>query len=226
MDQRRRQSGASASTFQPTGRVTRGRKTAGKTRSRRGRTIRYRIRPEKRSSSATRKPVRSRQRRRHQSATAGPTSRAMALGIAASSTRRRACVSTSLQFVPLADPVKISRLTIRNMSDRPRRLSVTAYAEWVLGTSRGASDAVHRDTRSMRLMAPFSRPQSLEHRLSPAEDRLLRSRRAADGLDGRPRRIYRSQWGTRSTRRAGPWRGAVRYGRCRNRPMRCARNEH
>jgi cyclic beta-1,2-glucan synthetase len=43
-----------------------------------------------------------------------------------------------LQFVPLADPVKISRLTIRNLSDRPRRLSVTAYAEWVLGTSRGA----------------------------------------------------------------------------------------
>ncbi len=44
-----------------------------------------------------------------------------------------------LQFVPLADPIKISRLTIRNLTDRPRRLSVTAYAEWVLGSSRGAS---------------------------------------------------------------------------------------
>ncbi|HEY6323681.1 MAG TPA: glucoamylase family protein, partial [Thermoanaerobaculia bacterium] len=44
-----------------------------------------------------------------------------------------------LQFVPLADPVKISRLTIVNREDRPRRLAVTAYAEWVLGNSRGAA---------------------------------------------------------------------------------------
>ena len=44
-----------------------------------------------------------------------------------------------LQYVPLADSIKISRLTIRNISDRPRRLSVTAFAEWVLGLSRGAS---------------------------------------------------------------------------------------
>jgi cyclic beta-1,2-glucan glucanotransferase len=44
-----------------------------------------------------------------------------------------------LQYVPLADPIKISRLTLRNLSDVSRRLSVTAYAEWVLGTSRGAS---------------------------------------------------------------------------------------
>jgi cyclic beta-1,2-glucan synthetase len=44
-----------------------------------------------------------------------------------------------LQYVPLADPIKISRLTLRNLSGRRRRLSVTGYAEWVLGTSRGAS---------------------------------------------------------------------------------------
>ena len=44
-----------------------------------------------------------------------------------------------LQYVPLADPIKISRLTIRNRSGRLRRLSVTAYVEWVLGPSRGAS---------------------------------------------------------------------------------------
>jgi cyclic beta-1,2-glucan synthetase len=44
-----------------------------------------------------------------------------------------------LQFVPLADPIKISRLTIVNREDRPRRLSVTGYAEWVLGNSRGAA---------------------------------------------------------------------------------------
>jgi len=44
-----------------------------------------------------------------------------------------------LQYVPLSDPIKISRLTIRNLSGRPRRLSVTAYVEWVLGLSRGAA---------------------------------------------------------------------------------------
>jgi len=44
-----------------------------------------------------------------------------------------------LQLVPLVDPVKLSRLEIHNVSGRPRRLSVTAYVEWVLGTSRGAS---------------------------------------------------------------------------------------
>jgi len=44
-----------------------------------------------------------------------------------------------LQFVPLEDSVKISRLVLRNDSGRVRRLSVTAYAEWVLGSSRSAT---------------------------------------------------------------------------------------
>ncbi len=44
-----------------------------------------------------------------------------------------------LQYVPLEDPIKISRLTLHNRSAVPRRLSVTTYAEWVLGTSRSAS---------------------------------------------------------------------------------------
>jgi cyclic beta-1,2-glucan synthetase len=44
-----------------------------------------------------------------------------------------------LQYVPLGDSIKISRLTVRNVSDRARRLSVTAYVEWVLGLSRGAA---------------------------------------------------------------------------------------
>jgi cyclic beta-1,2-glucan synthetase len=41
-----------------------------------------------------------------------------------------------LQYVPLQDPVKISRLKITNHSRRVRNISVTAYAEWVLGPSR------------------------------------------------------------------------------------------
>ncbi len=44
-----------------------------------------------------------------------------------------------LQLVPLDDPIKISRLTLTNESGRPRRLSVTAYVEWVLGASRPAA---------------------------------------------------------------------------------------
>ena len=44
-----------------------------------------------------------------------------------------------VQFVPLVDPIKISRLIIENRSDRPRHLSVTGYVEWVLGVSRSRS---------------------------------------------------------------------------------------
>jgi cyclic beta-1,2-glucan synthetase len=44
-----------------------------------------------------------------------------------------------LQLVPLDDSIKISRLTLTNESGRPRRLSVTAYVEWVLGVTRGAA---------------------------------------------------------------------------------------
>ena len=44
-----------------------------------------------------------------------------------------------VQFVPLDEPLKVSLLTIENRSGRSRRLSVSAYAEWALGTSRGAS---------------------------------------------------------------------------------------
>ena len=44
-----------------------------------------------------------------------------------------------LMYVPMGDPIKISRLKIHNTSQSTRRLSIAAYAEWVLGTSRGAS---------------------------------------------------------------------------------------
>ena len=44
-----------------------------------------------------------------------------------------------VQFVAPDDPIKISRLTVQNNSTRSRRLSVTAYVEWVLGSSRSSS---------------------------------------------------------------------------------------
>jgi cyclic beta-1,2-glucan synthetase len=44
-----------------------------------------------------------------------------------------------LQYVAPDDPIKISRLKIRNQSNRKRRLSITGYVEWALGASRDAS---------------------------------------------------------------------------------------
>src|ERR1700730_6932213 len=44
-----------------------------------------------------------------------------------------------LQFVPPGDSIKIFRLSLQNKSGRPRRFSVTAFVEWVLGSSRTTS---------------------------------------------------------------------------------------
>jgi cyclic beta-1,2-glucan synthetase len=65
------------------------------------------------------------------------------------------------QYVPLGDSIKVSRLKIRNLSPRARRLSVTAYVEWVLGTVRGASapfvvTELDAQTRAMFARNPFS----------------------------------------------------------------------
>ena len=51
------------------------------------------------------------------------------------------------QFVPMDAPVKITRLRLRNTGATTRQLSVTAYAEWVLGTTRAVS-APHIITRT------------------------------------------------------------------------------
>jgi cyclic beta-1,2-glucan glucanotransferase len=42
-----------------------------------------------------------------------------------------------LTFCPLDAPVKVSLLRLRNETERKRRISVTSYAEWVLGVERG-----------------------------------------------------------------------------------------
>jgi cyclic beta-1,2-glucan synthetase len=44
-------------------------------------------------------------------------------------------------WVPPDDPVKLVELTLTNRLDRPRRVTVTYYVEWVLGATREASQA-------------------------------------------------------------------------------------
>jgi cyclic beta-1,2-glucan synthetase len=67
-------------------------------------------------------------------------------------------VETELtQFVPVDDPVKISVLRLRNGSGRVRHLSVTAYAEWVLGVDRAASAPHVRTWRDEETGALFAR---------------------------------------------------------------------
>lgn len=42
-------------------------------------------------------------------------------------------------FVAPDDPVKVVQLRLRNRGDRPRRITVTYYAEWVLGVDRASA---------------------------------------------------------------------------------------
>jgi cyclic beta-1,2-glucan synthetase len=66
-----------------------------------------------------------------------------------------------VQYVPLDDPIKISRLKITDRSGRSRRLSVTAYVEWVLGASRTAAapfivTEIDAETGAMLARNPWS----------------------------------------------------------------------
>ena len=66
-----------------------------------------------------------------------------------------------LQYVAPDDPIKISRLKIRNHSGRSRRLSVTAYVEWVLAASRDAGapflvTEIDPETGAMHARNPWS----------------------------------------------------------------------
>ncbi|MBA2292740.1 MAG: hypothetical protein H0W15_09845 [Gemmatimonadales bacterium] len=61
-----------------------------------------------------------------------------------------------IQFVAVDAPVKVSRLTLHNAGGRTRELSITAYVEWVLGTTREATSqhiVTERDEATGALLA-------------------------------------------------------------------------
>ena len=103
--------------------------------------------------------------------------------------------------MPLDDPLKVSRADrSRTGPGRTRRLSVTAYAEWVLGTSRGASaPRIVTELRPGDAGAPGAQP--VEHRVR-RPGRVPRPRRPADGVDRRPDRVPRPQRRARTARPA------------------------
>ena len=65
------------------------------------------------------------------------------------------------QFVSQEDPVKISFLTLENCSEQSRKISLTAYVEWVLGFSRTISapyiiTEIDSETGAMFAINPWS----------------------------------------------------------------------
>ncbi len=68
------------------------------------------------------------------------------------------------QFVPVDQPVKISRLVLENRSKGVRRLSISGYVEWVLGFSRSimAPTAITEFDEKSQAVFAFN-PRNSEH---------------------------------------------------------------
>ena len=105
-----------------------------------------------------------------------------------------------LQYVPLDDPIKISRLTIRNVSGAARRLLGHRLCRVGARSIAERVRAVHRDgDRARNGRSP--RPQSLEHGIRLARS-VCRPGRTADELDRRPAGVSRPKWHARQPGRA------------------------
>ena len=77
-----------------------------------------------------------------------------------------------LQYVPVADPIKLSRLTICNDSPNTRKLSITHYTEWVLGNTRGPSGAfisTHEDANTHAILLRNSWSMAFPDRVAFAD---------------------------------------------------------
>ena len=99
-----------------------------------------------------------------------------------------------LVFVAPDDPVKVVRLHVRNHRHRPRRLTVTYYAEWIL---RGISTAVECGSRDRIRSEPASASRS-----KSLAGRVCRSRGIPDGEPQTARTDFGSQrvhWAGRHT---------------------------
>ena len=152
------------------------------------------------------------------------TLRGMARGTAASSLDSHGLsLFELLQYVPLQDPVKISRLKISmHQSRRVRNISVTAYVEWVLGVPRAPSApfvVTEIDPADRR----HARAQSVEQRGVGGRVSLSPISPAARPLDRRPHGFPRPQRHARSAGGTGA-RSPLQSGRRRSRPLRRTAN--
>ena len=127
-------------------------------------------RPARRSTSGTRRPARSGRPRRCPIRDEDATSPATARATAGSSTSAHGIALELLQFVPLDDPIKISRLTLRNRSGRappPVRHRLCRVGAGQLPRRRRAV----RHDRDRSRHRRDAGPQRLEHRSSAAGSR-------------------------------------------------------
>ncbi len=120
-------------------------------------------------------------------------------------------VTNLLQFVPLDDPIKISRLRLENHSNTPRRLSVTSYVEWTLGASRSATApfiATEVDPETGALFAHNAWNPEFGQRVAFADLGGRQTAWTGDraevlGRNGTPDHPALLEWGTRLSGRVG-----------------------
>ncbi len=104
--------------------------------------------------------------------------------------------------VDALDPVKVSLVTLTNRSDRPRHLSLYAFAEWRLGPPRSSDHlqvqtSFDADRSAVLAINPFN--QAFAGRTAF----LARERTARLG-HRKPSRVSRAQWITGHRRRPDP----------------------
>ena len=208
-----------ASRYRPMAAAVPGPATAAKTGSRPGPTIRSTTARAKCCTFATTTPAGSSARRHCRSATRLETYVARhGRGYSRFEHTRYGIALDLLQFVPVDESIKVSRLRIRNLSGRTRHLTLTSYVEWVLGTSRSATApyvATEMDTVTGAMLA---------RNLRSGADAAV----AFTDLGGRQtsltgnRMEFIGRNGTLAkTRGARQGRGALRPHRRRSGPLRC-----